>query len=77
MSSGMCHLGSTMTERRVVYILLDDDPEIEECPVCEHQSLVVFTGHRLDDEGVKDIGEVARRCIECHPPSDDDDDDEC
>ena len=60
-----------------MYILLDDAPEIEESPGCEHPSLVVLTGHRLDDEGVKDIGEVARRCIECHPPSDDDDDDEC
>lgn len=48
------------------YILINDEPAIEECPDCGAMTLCTFTLTAMNGEGVGDLESTMNRCLECH-----------
>lgn len=46
-------------------IVVNDDPQIEECPTCKRDALCTFTLTEIDAEGVNDMGRTVTRCAGC------------
>lgn len=48
-----------------VYILIDGEPEIEECPECGFDALYVFKLTAMNDDGIGDMESTIRKCVKC------------
>lgn len=48
-----------------VYILIDGEPEIEECPECGFDALYVLKLTAMNDDGIGGMESTIRKCVKC------------